>query len=103
MSIRFDEKGKFFTEVILKETVWAVIQTVTHRILGHIHVAPEKRLKDELNQSEQFLAVTDAVIYDSTGAELYRSDFMALNLDHVIWMIPHQQTGEESELVGGEA
>ena len=40
---QFDNKGKIFTDVISKESVTAVIQTVTHQIRGFVHVRPGER------------------------------------------------------------
>lgn len=88
MSIRFDDKGKFFTEVVSKEATPVLIQTPTHRIEGKIHIRPGVRLKDEINQSEPFFAVTEAVLFDNTGAEQYRSDFLIVYRDCIIWIMP---------------
>jgi hypothetical protein len=91
MSIRFDEKGKFFTDVISKEAVPVIIQTLTHRIHGQVHIRPDERLKDEINQGDSFLAVTEATVFDRTGNKLYRGDFMAINREHIIWLLPEDQ------------
>lgn len=101
MSIRFDDKGKFFTEVVSKEATPVVIQTPTHRIEGKIHIRPGERLKDEINQAEPFFAVTEAVIFDNTGVEQYRSDFLIVYRDFIIWMAPldatRSQTGGQND------
>jgi len=51
------------------------------RIEGDLHVLAESRLTDALNsRSKDFLAVTDATIYDArTGAELSRTKFLDVN------------------------
>lgn len=103
MTIHFDDKGKFFTEVISKETIEAIIQTTEHRIHGEIHVRPGERLKDEINCSEQFLAVTKAVVFDSHGAEVYRCSFMAVNREHIVWLIPTAELVRGQDRPGGEA
>ena len=96
MSIRFDEKGKFFTDFVSKEAVPVMIQTLTHRVKGNIHIHPGERLKDEINQTEPFFALTEATIYDHGGKVLYRCDFLALNREHVIWILPEvQKAGDE--------
>ena len=84
----FEEKGKIFTNVVPKTPVPAIIQTATHRISGEVYMKPDERLKDELNRSEQFLAVTNARIYNDLGEVLYTSKFLTLNKDHVVWLIP---------------
>ena len=96
MSIWFDEKGKFFTEVVSKEPVAVIIQTLTNRIHGRMHVRPDQRLKDEINQSELFGAVTDATIFDHSGKELFSCNFLALNHEHIVWIFPEDQLKSKS-------
>jgi len=48
MTIEYDDKGKFFTEVVKKLPVSVVIQTVTHMIRGFVHVREGERFKNEL-------------------------------------------------------
>jgi hypothetical protein len=91
MSIWFDEKGKFFTEIVSKEMVAVIIQTSTNRIHGGIHVRPDQRFKDEINQSELFVAITDATIFDLSGKELFNSNFVAINREQIVWILPEDQ------------
>jgi len=91
MIIEFDDKGKFFTNVITKVTVPAIIQTVTQRIHGKVHVRPDQRLKDELNVDEKFLAVTDATVYSFEGQILYRCKFISLQRSQIVWVIPENE------------
>ena len=99
MTTDYDEKGKFFTEIIPKENIPVIIQTATNRIEGLFHARYDNRLKDELNSEvdEQFMAITDAVVYDSDGDELYTSNFLALNRDTIIWLIPQNEEDGEKE------
>lgn len=100
----FDEKGKFFTEVVTKDKVIAHIQTETYRVRGYVHVRRGERLSDELNQDSKFLAVTDAEIYSSVGELLYISDFLAINRAHIVWLMPledGQQKPAEQEIAHG--
>ena len=92
MSTHFNHKGKYFTDVISKELVRATIQTLTVRITGCIHVRPGQRFKDELNKSDQFIAVTDATVFNARGEELYRTDFMLTNRDHIVWLGPEEES-----------
>ena len=91
MSIHIDPKGKVFTHVVHKNEVPALIQTSAHRIHGHIYVYPENRLLDELNQADQFIAVTQAIVMDAAGQELYRSNFLSLNRAHIVWVLPEEE------------
>jgi hypothetical protein len=53
VTIRFDEKGKIFTDVISKEVMGVIIQTLAERIRGKIHVRPEEPLKDTTNPAAE--------------------------------------------------
>ncbi len=86
-----EERTKIFSNVIFKRPVAVVIQTANHRITGNVHVRPDDRLRDELNKSEPFLAVTDASIFDLEGQALYRSKFLAVNVSHIIWLVPQSE------------
>lgn len=83
-----DEKGKFFTEVVSKIPVAVTVQTVTHRILGNIHIRPDQRLKDELDLNESFVAVTEASLLDADGKIIQRAGFLAVRRDQIVWVMP---------------
>jgi hypothetical protein len=91
MSIHYDEKGKFYTDIISKQAVPVLIQTSTNRIRGNIYVRPAERIKDQINREDMFLAVTDAIIFDPAGEELYHSNFLLVNREQLIWMLPEDQ------------
>ncbi len=97
MVTQFDDKGKIFTQVIAKKPVQVVIQTVRHVIRGTVHVRATERVIDELNLSGQFIAVTDANVLDDQGNPIYTCDFVTLNKEQIIWIIPddeiHQDLG----------
>jgi hypothetical protein len=82
------DKGKIFTQFVSKDTIWAIIQTQSHRIQGLVYVRPDQRLKDEMNSAEQFLAVSDVTITSLEGGDMYRCNFILVNRDHIVWMIP---------------
>src|SRR4030066_2090507 len=88
MVLEFDEKGKFFTEVVSKDIILSHIQTITHRIRGCVHVRKGERLSDEINKANLFIAVTSAEIYTLEGEILYTSDFLAINREHIVWLMP---------------
>jgi hypothetical protein len=97
MQDTFEEKGKIYTQVVTKSPIKAIIQTTTNRISGNIHVRPDDRLKDALDTSAHFLAVTDASIQDKDGIEMIlRANFMAINLSQILWVVP------EEEIITGE-
>ena len=88
MTIEFDDKGKFYTDVITKTAVPAIIQTATQSIHGSIHIRRDERFKDEMDREDKFLAVTDATIYSIEGQVLYQCEFLSIQRSHIIWAIP---------------
>ena len=97
MSIEFDEKGKYFTDIITKEAIKAVIQTTKHLIRGYIHVRQDARLKDELDLEESFIAVTDAQVISTDNQVLYQAEFMAIHRNHIVWVITESDLAEKGE------
>ncbi len=94
----FEEKGKIFTEMISKVAIEVIIQTITHRIYGKVHVRPGERLKDELDRNESVLAVTEALIYDQEGILLvFKSSFVAVQKSQIIWILPQSQIELEDQ------
>jgi hypothetical protein len=86
-----DDKGKIFTDVIHKIALPVVIMTQSHKIHGEVYVRPNERLKDELNSSDGFIAVTNATVFDHQGVELYTANFLTLNLKLIVWLIPDDE------------
>lgn len=97
MSIEYDDKGKFFTDVVSKVAVPAVIQTVMHRIEGFIHVRTGDRTKSELDRNEIFLAVTEAKVFNADGSLIYSAAFLSVARSQIIWVIP-----SDADLIRGE-
>jgi hypothetical protein len=90
MDMRIDEKGKFFTPRVAKDTLPALIRTADQVIVGHVYVRPEKRLKDDLNEdTSRFLPITDARVYDAVSETLiYHSSFLLVAYQHIIMLSP---------------
>lgn len=102
MVIHYDDKGKFFTDVISKDPLPATIQTITHRIAGNVYVRRGGRLIDELTDTAGFLAVTNAIVYNDLGEVIYQSEFLTINCSHIVWLIPDESnanitTGERGQ------
>ena len=98
MSVRYDHKGKHFTEVQTKTPVPAIIQTVQQRIHGTIYLTPNHRLLDELEKPPLFLAVTDARVL-SQGDE-FQTAFLALQKSHIIWITPEVELSRGADATG---
>ena len=103
MSIRFDEKGKFFTDFISKEAVPVIIQTHQFTIEGLLHIRPDERLKDEINRAEPFLALTDVTVSNSNGTLMYHSNFIAVNHSHILWILPQEDIISDVQASGGQS
>jgi hypothetical protein len=90
MDVRTDDRGKYFTPRVTKESVATAIRTTEHMIVGMVHVRPDQRLKDELNNvHDRFIAVTDAHVYNASGSELLlESSFLLVDGNHVIFITP---------------
>ncbi len=95
MTIEYDEKGKFYTDVVKKLPISAVIQTATHLVRGLIHVRQGERLKNELERDEKFLAVTQATVHGVDNQILFTSPFMALQRRQIVWLMPVDEEGQE--------
>ena len=88
MTIEYDEKGKFYTDIVKKLPVPVVIQTATHLVRGLVHVRDGERLKNELERDEMFLAVTNASIYGADDNALFTVPFIAVLRAQIIWIMP---------------
>lgn len=97
MSLEFNEKGKYFTDIISKTAVPVIIQTVSDRIEGCVHVRLEGRLKDELDVEESFLAVTNARIFQSDGTLIQEAGFVSVSRAQIVWVMEKEDHVEAGE------
>ena len=97
MTIEYDEHGKIFTDIVSKVSINVTIQTTTHMIRGRMHVRRDQRVKDELDQEENFLALTDVHVLGPDGQTLFQAPFLAVRRNHIVWVIPEKRSGEEIE------
>jgi hypothetical protein len=49
-------------------------------------VRPDCRLKDELDLDEPFLALTNVSVFDANQEVLFRTSFMAIRRDQLVWV-----------------
>jgi hypothetical protein len=96
MSFDYDDKGKIFTDIVSKIAVYATIQTTMHMLRGRIHVRRDQRIIDELDLSENFIALTDVSILGNDGQILFQTPFLAVRRSHIVWVLPEQKSGEEN-------
>ena len=93
MSTHFETDGKTFSHVVHTQGLPIMIQTESNFIRGILHLRDNERVKDVLNSSEQFLAVTNAQVFDSKGSTvLYETGFLALNRLSIVWVF-EDETG----------
>lgn len=97
---QFDEKGKIFTNIISKIPVTVIIQTTLHKIQGELHTKPDERLKDELNSSEELIAVTNASIQDNQNQEILHCNFLLVNRSQIIWIAPSDELATNNQDLG---
>ncbi|MEN8240840.1 MAG: hypothetical protein ABFS17_02875 [Chloroflexota bacterium] len=88
MTIHYDEKGKFYTDIISKKSVPAIIQTTNDRVEGMVHIRRGERLSDELERETKFLAVTEARIFNAENIPTYSSSFLSVAKDNIVWIFP---------------
>lgn len=90
MDLHIDDRGKYFTQRISKESVDAMVRTTDHFIVGNVYVRPDQRLKDELNSDHgRFVAITNARVYDALGERLlFATNFLLVTYEHVILISP---------------
>lgn len=93
----FEEKGKIFTQVVTKEPIEVIMQTTNGTIHGKVHVRLDERLKDELDNTSGFIAVTDAEIhFPDPNKAVIHTHFMAVNITHIVWVTPKEELSTEN-------
>jgi hypothetical protein len=85
---RVDSNGKVFTDRVRKERVACIIQTVQQRIRGEAFRSADNRIMDDLNGQEKFIALTHAEVLGPADEVLARAQFMLVNKNHVVWVLP---------------
>lgn len=98
MSLEFNDKGKYFTDVISKAAIPAIIQTTSHRIEGYVHIRLDGRLKDELDRNEAFLPVTNAKVFNTDGSILCETEFLSVARQQIVWVMPNGESINPGEI-----
>ena len=71
-----------------EDTTTVVIYTDSYRIEGRIALVPGARLTDYIRSAKDFLAVTDAVVYDKQGARMFATGFLDVGREYVELIVP---------------
>ena len=88
-----------FTKNIEKVAVKVVIHTHSAVIIGEIHARPSLRLGeidiplthrliDEIINGDQYVAITDADVYDKSSKARLNTKFLILNREQIELLIP---------------
>ena len=97
MATQYDDKGKYFTDIVSKLAIAATVQTVVQKIEGSIHVRLNERITDELDRDEPFLPMTSAKVFDQEGRMQYECDFISIRRSQIVWIIPREERGQGRE------
>ena len=97
MDYRLDQKGKYYTTRVSKRTARVQIWAQGMLISGVMYLLLDNRVKDELNNGERFIAITDAEICElGSNTLLAQGETLILNKDQIVWVIPCE-TDDESD------
>jgi hypothetical protein len=64
------------------------ILTGTYRIKGHVELTPGARVTDYLVESKEFIAVTDAEVWEIAGRHVMNTPFLNVSRNHIQVVIP---------------
>lgn len=91
MDFRVDAKGKVFTERMTKNQMAVTVGIGDLVIRGILHVKPDARLKDEMNDGELFIAITDARVTTRAGKKpIYKTDALIVNKTQISWIFENE-------------
>ena len=64
------------------------ILTSTYRIKGNIDLLPGSRVTDYMVEAKEFIAVTDAEVWEVVGRQVFTAPFLNVNRDHIEIIAP---------------
>ena len=78
---------------IEKEQKVIIAYTPGFRITGKIFTPPGGRLSDFMSgvAQKKFIPVTDAVVKDVSGKTILSTNFLELNMDKIIFIVPETE------------
>ena len=59
------------------------ILTGTSRIKGNIDLLPGARVTDYMAEAKEFIAVTEAEVWEVVGRQVFTAPFINVNRDHI--------------------
>ena len=66
------------------------ILTGAYRIKGYIHLFPNSRVTDYMNESKDFIAVTSAEVWEVDGRQIFTMPFINVSRNHIQIVTPDQ-------------
>lgn len=68
-----------------------VVMMGNHRITGSIELIPGARVTDYLAECKDFMAVTDAEVWDMNGRKVMTSSFLNINRNRIDLIAPEDK------------
>lgn len=64
------------------------ILTATYRIKGHIDIIEGARVTDYFIEAKEFIALTDAEVWEVSGRQVCTAPFMNISREHIQVIVP---------------
>ncbi|HXZ50365.1 MAG TPA: hypothetical protein VEH51_00060 [Burkholderiales bacterium] len=73
---------------MLESRTKVVILTDTYRIKGYIELVPGARITDYMIDAKDFIAITDAEVWEREGRQVFTAHFINVSRDHIVVVSP---------------
>jgi hypothetical protein len=91
VNYRVDEKGKFFTPHVAKLRLPVTTCIGNWIVEGTVHLKNDNRLKDELNDGETFIAITQARVREiGSDKPVYETEVLIVHKNQIVWVFPRE-------------
>jgi hypothetical protein len=98
VNYRVDDKGKFFTAHVTKLRLPVTACIGNWLVEGIVHLKSDNRLKDELNDNEAFIAITQARVWASgTSKPVYEPEVLIVHKNEIAWIFPRDSGAPSAE------
>ena len=94
--LRIDSKGKYYTKLVSTQQLRVRLRLLSGELVeGDIHIRPERRLSDELNESATAtLSFTNACVMLPDGGS-FDSAYLAVPRHALSWVVPMEAIGQD--------
>jgi hypothetical protein len=98
VNYRVDDKGKFFTAHVTKLRLPVTACIGNWIVEGTVHLKSDNRLKDELNDGETFIAVTQARVLEiGSDKTAYETEVLIIHKSQIVWVFPRESAAPSTE------